>query len=200
MAGAATTARSGSTTCACRARTCSVAAGTATCSDRRASVPHGSRTACAGSVRSRLRSRCSSARAEERQLHGAPLADKQAIQWMMADSAMELYAAKLMVLHAAYKIEHGLPFRQEVSFAKHHVANTLWRVVDRADPGARCARLLGRHAARAHAPARALGATRRRCRRGAPGAHRPQPAGGLGRDRLARRGDRRPLLLRPRSF
>jgi acyl-CoA dehydrogenase len=72
------------------------------------------------------------ARAEERQLHGAPLAEKQAIQWMMADSAMELYAGKLMVLHAAYKIEHGLPFRQEVSFAKHHVANTLWRVVDRA--------------------------------------------------------------------
>ncbi len=71
-------------------------------------------------------------RAEQRQLHGAPLADKQAIQWMMADSAMELYGAKLMVLHAAYKIEHEMPFRQEVSFAKHHVANTLWRVVDRA--------------------------------------------------------------------
>jgi acyl-CoA dehydrogenase len=71
-------------------------------------------------------------RAENRQLHGAPLADKQAIQWMIADSAMELYAAKLMVLHAAYKIEHQQPFRQEVSYAKHHVANTLWRVVDRA--------------------------------------------------------------------
>jgi acyl-CoA dehydrogenase len=71
-------------------------------------------------------------RAEKRQLHGAPLAEKQAIQWMMADSALELYAAKLMVLHAAYKVELGLPFRQEVSFAKHHVANTLWRVVDRA--------------------------------------------------------------------
>jgi acyl-CoA dehydrogenase len=71
-------------------------------------------------------------RAEKRELHGAPLAEKQAIQWMMSDSAMELYSAKLMVLHAAYKIEHGLPFRQEVSFAKHHVANTLWRVVDRA--------------------------------------------------------------------
>ncbi len=71
-------------------------------------------------------------RAEQRQLHGEPLAEKQAIQWMMADSAMELYAAKLMVLHAAFKIERGLPFRQEVSFAKHHVANTLWRVVDRA--------------------------------------------------------------------
>jgi acyl-CoA dehydrogenase len=37
-----------------------------------------------------------------------------------------------MVLHAAYRIEHGLPFTTEVSMAKHHVANTLWRVVDRA--------------------------------------------------------------------
>jgi acyl-CoA dehydrogenase len=35
-------------------------------------------------------------------------------------------------LHAAYKIEHEQPFRQEVSFAKHHVANMLWKVVDRA--------------------------------------------------------------------
>ena len=41
------------------------------------------------------------------------------------DSAMELYAAKLMVLHAAYKIEHKMEFKQEVSMAKHHVANTL---------------------------------------------------------------------------
>ena len=64
--------------------------------------------------------------------HGSMLADKQAIQWMMADSAMELYAGKLMVLHAAYRIEEGLEFRQEVSFAKHHVANTFWKIIDRA--------------------------------------------------------------------
>jgi acyl-CoA dehydrogenase len=71
-------------------------------------------------------------RATKRQLHGAPLADKQGIQWMIADSAMELYAGKLMVLHAAYKIENDLDFRQEVSFAKHHVANALWKIIDRA--------------------------------------------------------------------
>jgi acyl-CoA dehydrogenase len=71
-------------------------------------------------------------RALKRYAHGSYLADKQAIQWMIADSAMELYTGKLMVLHAAYKIENKLPFRQEVSYAKHHVANTLWRVVDRA--------------------------------------------------------------------
>lgn len=71
-------------------------------------------------------------RAQQRFAHGSMLADKQGIQWLIADSGMELYAAKLMVLHAAYKIEHNLPFKTEVSYCKHHVANTLWRVVDRA--------------------------------------------------------------------
>lgn len=71
-------------------------------------------------------------RALKRYAHGSYLAEKQAIQWMMAESAMELYIGKLMVLHAAYKIENKLPFRQEVSMAKVHVANTLWRIIDRA--------------------------------------------------------------------
>src|SRR3954466_13459042 len=64
--------------------------------------------------------------------HGSLLAEKQGIQWLIADSAMELYQAKLMVLHAAYKIDNKLDFTSEVSMAKHHVANTLWRVIDRA--------------------------------------------------------------------
>jgi acyl-CoA dehydrogenase len=71
-------------------------------------------------------------RALKRYAHGSFLAEKQAIQWMMSESAIELYTAKLMVLHAAYKIENQLPFRQEVSMAKVHVANTLWKIVDRA--------------------------------------------------------------------
>lgn len=71
-------------------------------------------------------------RAKSRYAHGSLLSEKQGIQWMMSDSALELYASKLMVLHAAYKIENGMDFKQEVSMAKHHVANTLWRVVDRA--------------------------------------------------------------------
>jgi acyl-CoA dehydrogenase len=71
-------------------------------------------------------------RALNRYAHGSLLAEKQSIQWMMSESAIELYTAKLMVLHAAYKIENKLPFRQEVSMAKVHVANTLWRIIDRA--------------------------------------------------------------------
>jgi acyl-CoA dehydrogenase len=64
--------------------------------------------------------------------HGSLLAEKQGIQWMISESVMELYTAKLMVLHAAYLIENGDPFRHEVAMAKHHVANTLWKVIDRA--------------------------------------------------------------------
>jgi hypothetical protein len=71
-------------------------------------------------------------RAQKRYSHGSLLSEKQAIQWMIADSGMELYAAKLMVLHAAYRIENKLDFKTEVSYAKHHVATTLWRVIDRA--------------------------------------------------------------------
>jgi acyl-CoA dehydrogenase len=64
--------------------------------------------------------------------HGSLLAEKQGIQWMIADSTMELYQSKLMVLHAAYKIDRGEDFKSEVSMAKHFVANSLGRIVDRA--------------------------------------------------------------------
>jgi acyl-CoA dehydrogenase len=71
-------------------------------------------------------------RALGRYAHGSYLAEKQGIQWLIADSTMELYQCKLMVLHAAYRIENGLPFKTEVSMAKHFVANSLWRIIDRA--------------------------------------------------------------------
>jgi acyl-CoA dehydrogenase len=71
-------------------------------------------------------------RATSRYSHGSLLSEKQGIQWLISESAIELYQAKLMVLHAAFRVENGLEFRTEVSMAKHHVANTLWRVVDRA--------------------------------------------------------------------
>jgi acyl-CoA dehydrogenase len=75
-------------------------------------------------------------RSLNRYAHGSLLAEKQGIQWMIADSAMELYQAKLMVLHAAYKIDRqnqgdSVDFKGEVSMAKHFVANMLNRVIDR---------------------------------------------------------------------
>jgi len=70
-------------------------------------------------------------RSLERFSHGSLLAEKQGIQWMIADSTMELYQSKLMVLHAAYKIDRGEDFKSEVSMAKHFVANALGRIIDR---------------------------------------------------------------------
>ena len=71
-------------------------------------------------------------RAMKRFSHGSFLAEKQGIQWMIADSTMELYQSKLMVLHAAFKIDRGDDFKSEVSMCKHFVANALNRIIDRA--------------------------------------------------------------------
>lgn len=71
-------------------------------------------------------------RSTKRFAHGSLLSEKQGIQWMIADSTMELYQCKLMVLHAAYRIDRGLDFTSEVSMAKHFVANSLNRIIDRA--------------------------------------------------------------------
>ena len=51
-------------------------------------------------------------RSLNRYSHGSLLAEKQGIQWMIADSAMELYQAKLMVLHAAHKIDRKEDLKQ----------------------------------------------------------------------------------------
>jgi acyl-CoA dehydrogenase len=72
------------------------------------------------------------ARALEREAFGRRLAEHQAVQWMVADSAIELYASRLMVLHAAWKIDRGLDHRQEISMIKVFVAEALNRIVDRA--------------------------------------------------------------------
>jgi acyl-CoA dehydrogenase len=77
-------------------------------------------------------------RSLNRYSHGSLLAEKQGIQWLIAESAIELYQAKLMVLHAAYLIDaadndfNKVDFRSEVSMTKHFVANALNRIIDRA--------------------------------------------------------------------
>ncbi|MGI8661694.1 MAG: acyl-CoA dehydrogenase family protein [Acidimicrobiales bacterium] len=77
-------------------------------------------------------------RSLNRYSHGSILAEKQGIQWLIAESTIELYQAKLMVLHAAYLIDAGgndptiVDFRGEVSMTKHFVANALNRIIDRA--------------------------------------------------------------------
>jgi alkylation response protein AidB-like acyl-CoA dehydrogenase len=68
----------------------------------------------------------------ERKAFGKELARHQALQFFLADSAMDLYASRLMVLHTAWKVEQGLPHRQEVAMAKTFVSEAFGRVMDRA--------------------------------------------------------------------
>lgn len=68
----------------------------------------------------------------ERKAFGKELARHQALQFFVADSAIDLYASRLMVLHAAWKVENGLPHRQEIAMVKTFVSEALGRVVDRA--------------------------------------------------------------------
>ncbi len=70
--------------------------------------------------------------ANQRSTFGQPLARRQAIQWMLADSATELHAARLMTYHAAWKADQGLDFHVEASQVKLHADEMYMRVVDRA--------------------------------------------------------------------
>ena len=74
----------------------------------------------------------SSRRLLTRRAFGKELARQQGLQFMLADSAMDLYASRLMVLHTAWKVEHGLPHRSEVAMTKTFVSEAFGRIADRA--------------------------------------------------------------------
>jgi len=71
-------------------------------------------------------------RARSRVAFKTPLAEKQAVQWMLADSEMELRSARWLTWEAAWKADRGEPCRTEVSLAKLAATETANRVVDRA--------------------------------------------------------------------
>jgi alkylation response protein AidB-like acyl-CoA dehydrogenase len=75
-------------------------------------------------------------RASERKIapDGKTLASRQIVQQWVADSAAEIQAARLMTLHAAWKIDTvgAKEARDEVSLIKFVVANTMQHVIDRA--------------------------------------------------------------------
>jgi alkylation response protein AidB-like acyl-CoA dehydrogenase len=56
--------------------------------------------------------------AQERTAFGKPIADFQAIQWMIADSTMELEAARLLIARAAHLKDTGQKFSTEAAMAK----------------------------------------------------------------------------------
>ena len=66
-----------------------------------------------------------------RETFGAPLATRQAIQWMLVDNEIDIRACRWLIWEAAWQFDNNEDFRQAASVAKIHSAETLGKVVDR---------------------------------------------------------------------
>jgi len=71
-------------------------------------------------------------RAATREVHGGVLETKQFVQGFIADSYIDLQAARLMTIHCAERMDSGLDARTEISAIKIFVPAAYHRVVDRA--------------------------------------------------------------------
>jgi len=72
------------------------------------------------------------AHAKARTQFGRPIGSNQAIQWMLADAAMEIHAARLMVYDAASRADRGERVSDRASMAKLFASELLGRVADAA--------------------------------------------------------------------
>ena len=70
--------------------------------------------------------------ANERVQFGKPIGEFQMVQQMIADSVVEINAARLMLLRAAWEIDRGRDARDWISMVKIEASETLGRVADRA--------------------------------------------------------------------
>jgi acyl-CoA dehydrogenase len=69
--------------------------------------------------------------ARNRVTFGEPIANRQAIQWMIADSAVEIEALRWLVLTAAWQVDNGIDSRQAQSMAKLYGGVQANQIVDR---------------------------------------------------------------------
>ena len=70
--------------------------------------------------------------AKQRTTFGKPLAERQSIQWMLADSAIEAHAVKLAGYYLAWKADQGENIRHEAAMTKILGDEMIGRVTDRA--------------------------------------------------------------------
>ncbi|MBL3574887.1 acyl-CoA dehydrogenase [Rhodovulum sulfidophilum] len=69
--------------------------------------------------------------AATRNQFGQPIGEFQMVQQMIADSAMEIFATRMMVLNTAWEIDQGMDPRDKVSMVKVQASEMLGRVADR---------------------------------------------------------------------
>jgi acyl-CoA dehydrogenase len=70
--------------------------------------------------------------AQDRTTFGKPIGKNQAVQWMLADSALEVHAARLMTYHLAWLVDEGQSPIKESSMVKLNNTEMVGRVADRA--------------------------------------------------------------------
>jgi acyl-CoA dehydrogenase len=70
--------------------------------------------------------------AKQRSTFGAPLSQRQAIQWMLADAEVEIRACRWLICEGAWKADRGEDARVEASIAKLYSSEVLGRVIDAA--------------------------------------------------------------------
>ena len=63
---------------------------------------------------------------------GHPLAERQAMQWWVADAATKIHATRLMTYDCAWKLDTGRDVRLEISMIKAFATEMAWEVVDHA--------------------------------------------------------------------
>jgi acyl-CoA dehydrogenase len=68
----------------------------------------------------------------DRTSHGQKLAEREGVQWMLGECAMQVEIGRLLVMRAAWKLDRGDRARKEISMAKVHVADALHKAVDTA--------------------------------------------------------------------
>jgi acyl-CoA dehydrogenase len=66
----------------------------------------------------------------EREVFGVRLADRESVQIKLGEVAHRIQIGRLLVMHAAWKLDQGDRARKEVSMAKVHVADTLHQAAD----------------------------------------------------------------------
>ena len=85
---------------------------------------------CTGMARRALDMLCEQAR--NRSTFGVPLADRQAIQWWVAEAATKIHTTRLMVRDAAAKMTAGQDVRTEASMLKVYATEMAQEVLDNA--------------------------------------------------------------------
>jgi acyl-CoA dehydrogenase len=67
-----------------------------------------------------------------RDAHGGKLAERESVQWLLGEAALQIEIGRLLVMRAAAKLDQGDFARKEISAAKIAVADVLHKAADTA--------------------------------------------------------------------